>query len=277
MQFLLDTLRSVPDVIWSGVIASILTLGGVLISNSSNTKRLRVQLQHDSIEKARERLTVLRRDVYLKIVEELTRASSYLAELPHKDPSKERLAEGVQGFTVAAAKVQLVSEPKTALLANELSAAYGVLSVRLMARAMPLQSIQKNIQLQDDLWRQAQDQVKRVLAEMVRFNEARETDRQRWEALQRSFDGFSSEAASRAKARAQSWDAFNLANVEFSKQFFSDLQAIARMQIPVLAEMRRELGLATELETMQAQTEELWDKMVTELYGAFEEVRAKQP
>ena len=61
MEFLLSFLSSIPAVVWSGLIASFLTLGGVLISNRSNTNRLLLQLQHDATEKTKERTAALRR------------------------------------------------------------------------------------------------------------------------------------------------------------------------------------------------------------------------
>src|SRR5262245_49382082 len=109
-------LSSIPDVVWSGVIASILTLSGVLVSNWSNTKRLLVQLKHDADENQKERVAGLRREVYLTAAEELTKASTYLGSLPQADLAKVNAAEGLQGFFVAATKLQLVAEPTTALL-----------------------------------------------------------------------------------------------------------------------------------------------------------------
>lgn len=72
-------LKSVPDVIWSGLLASFLTLGGVLLSNRGYTQRLRLQLDHDAAEKTKERTAILRRETYLRAAEELVRVNAYLA------------------------------------------------------------------------------------------------------------------------------------------------------------------------------------------------------
>jgi hypothetical protein len=110
-----DLLKAVPDVIWSGVIASVLTLGGVFISNSSNTKTLKIQLAYDATEKDKDRKTMLRREVYLNVVEESVKANSYLASLPSLDLASTNFASGLQGFFVAAAKLELVADSKTVL------------------------------------------------------------------------------------------------------------------------------------------------------------------
>lgn len=50
----------IPDVVWSGIVAAgmtlIGTLGAVIATNWGNTKRLRLQLEHDRTEKEKERL-----------------------------------------------------------------------------------------------------------------------------------------------------------------------------------------------------------------------------
>jgi len=40
MIYLIDLLKTVPDVIWSGLLASFIPMGGVISSNISNTSRI---------------------------------------------------------------------------------------------------------------------------------------------------------------------------------------------------------------------------------------------
>lgn len=261
MTQVIEFILSIPNVVWSGVIASMLTLGGVLISNRSNTTRLRIQLQHDAIEKARDRTAILRREVYLCAVEELTKANSHLASLPQSDPGTTNLADGLQGFFGAAAKLQLVAEPKTALLVNQLVATYGELLLRLMARAIPLHNARSDISINDDLYNKAQTQVSRVLAEMTKFNEAAQVNDVVFAALRRSFDDHQAQATKYASERGAAWDEFNHLNIEFCRQLFTDMRIVGEQQIPVLIEIRRDLGLVTDLATFQQQMESQWNRM----------------
>ncbi|CAN5433128.1 hypothetical protein BH10PSE16_BH10PSE16_25220 [soil metagenome] len=261
MPQVIEFLRSVPDVIWSGLIASLLTLSGVLIANGSNTKRLRIQLQHDGAEKSRERTATLRREVYLCAVEELTKANSYLASLPQSDPTKANLADGFQDFFGAAAKLQLVAEPKTALLVNQLVATYGELLLRLMQRAIPLYKTRSDISINDDLYIKAQVQVTRILAEMAKFNEAAHVNDAVFAALQRSFEGYQAQTVKYAADRKVAWEKFNGLNVEFCRQLLTEMRTVGEQQIPVLVEIRRDLGLTTELTAFRQQMELQWIRM----------------
>jgi hypothetical protein len=265
MTVCLEIFHSIPDVVWSGIIASVLTLSGVLISNRSNTSRLRIQLQHDSSEKARERTATLRREVYLLAAEELTKANSHLASLPQADLAKTNAADGLQGFFAAAAKLQLVAEPQTALLVNRLVGAYGELLLRLLERLMPLQKAKSDIAINDQLYNKAQSEIQRVLAEMAKFNESAQVNDLVFGALQRSCSAYQSQANDYAHASQAAWTEFNTLNVKFLRQLLSDMKLIGDQQIPVLVEIRRDLGLTADLEAMRSQMEEQWARMSSQI------------
>lgn len=262
---ILEFLRSIPNVIWSGVIASTLTLGGVLIANRSNATRLKLQLKHDAAEKAKERTFNLRREVYLNTSEELSRANSKLSSLPQKDPVKGNAADIFQDFFASAAKLQLVAETKTALLVNELAATYSSMVLRVMERASPLQLIYSQIAKYDELYHKAQGEVSRVLAELARFNEEANTDKVVFEALNGSFEGFQTQATRHAEKRSECWDEYNSLNAEFARMILIEMKETGATQIPVLVEIRRELGLDTDIDAYKAQLEDLWKRMYSQI------------
>ena len=68
---MIEFLRSIPSTstIWAVILGSGLTLIGVLVSNMSNNKRLEIQLKHDSLEKTKERKSIVRHEVYLLAAE----------------------------------------------------------------------------------------------------------------------------------------------------------------------------------------------------------------
>ena len=274
MTILIEFVRSIPDVVWSGVIAAGLTLSGVLVSDWRNTSRLRMQLQHNAAENAKERTATLRRDVYLLAAEELTKATSHLASLPQSDLSKTNAANGLQGFFAAAAKLQLVAEPKTALLVNQLAADYAELLLRIVARLTPLQKTRIDISINDDLYNKAQAEVTRVLAEMAKINEAAQVNNAVFGALQRAFNGYQTQAKMYADARSTAWDAFNRLNSAFCRELLIDMRLMGERQIPVLIEIRRDLGLTAELGAFREQMEAQWTRMAAQLDAMLRAIQA---
>jgi hypothetical protein len=131
-------LRAVPNVVWSGIVASCITLLGVMLSNGSNTKRLKLQLDHDAREKSKDKVNNLRKEVYLKAVEDIEATNIHLSTLADRDLANLNMNAEIQAIGASIAKLKLVAEPETARLAGELSAAFGALFLKLMPRLVPL-------------------------------------------------------------------------------------------------------------------------------------------
>jgi hypothetical protein len=278
MNAFVGLLLSIPDVIWSGVIASAITLSGVLILDRSNTKRLQIQLKHDAAENATERNSTLRREVYLLAAEELTKVNTYLATLSQIDLTKTNAGDGLKGFFAAAAKLQLVAEPKTAVLVNQLVASYGELGMKLMGRLMPLQQSRSDISISDDLYNKSQVEVTRVLGQMATFNETASVNPLIFGALQRAFDGYQEQSTKHAADRSAAHKQFNHLYLEFSKLLIADLRIAGEQQIPVLVEIRRDLGLTSNLDEYRDQMKTQWNSMsalLDSIFSALEEGQTK--
>ncbi|WP_178118979.1 hypothetical protein [Pseudomonas akapageensis] len=265
----IEFLKSIPTVIWSGVIASGLTLMGVLISNRSNTNRLVIQLAHDAAEKKKERITNLRREVYLKVSDDMAKLSAHIMSLPNIDPADFKSQELIQSFSGGVAKLQLVAEPKTALLANELVAEYGELQMNALVRVMPAHDARSSISINDKMYEKSRAETNRIIAEMNKFVEEVNTDANRFEALNRAFDFHNGQADKYAEARDEAYDTYNRLNIEFCKQLYSDLRPILMLQIGVIIEFRRDLGLTAEIDFYKEQLEEVGARMEEAMNKAF--------
>jgi len=246
-------LSAVPPGVWSAIAGALIAFTGVLLSNASHNNRLGLQLANDSAEKSKERIATLRREVYLKAAEEIVKAGSYLAGLPQADLTKVNAGEGLQAFFGIAAKLQLVAEPKTALLVNELSSAYGELLLNVLPRLMPVQNARSDIQIQDDLYKESNAQASRVLLEISKFNESAKTDEAVFAALQRAFDWHMQTANDHGQLRNEAWERFNDAQREFCRQLVIDLRDLGDLQVRVIVEIRRDLGLTSDLDEFRIQ------------------------
>lgn len=251
---------SIPDVIWSGLIASFLTLSGVFFSNRNNTKRLLLQLKHDADESQRERTAELRRDVYLLAVEELTNANRHLATLTQIDLSKVNAADGLKGFFAAIAKLQLVTEPATSMLVNNLSAAYNELFLRMMADLTPIQNAKSDIAINESFYEKAQIEIARILSEMAKFTESAQTDQRVFTALQNAFAWNQSRADKYLDARTKAQNKLQEKNIAFYRQILAEMKVITELQIPVIKAIRAELGLNTDVDALKQQMAEQWTK-----------------
>ena len=128
LSSLITAIASIPDVIWAAVIASLLTLGGVLLTNRGSSKRLRMQLNHDSAQRDRERQMALRRDVYLPAAESVTRLQALLGSLIDLRTPDENLSRESTTHIAVISKISVIGSIKTvaavSALLNEFNSAF---------------------------------------------------------------------------------------------------------------------------------------------------------
>lgn len=262
---LLNFLRTVPDVVWSGIIASLLTFFGVMLSNGSNTKRLRIQLKHDAEEKSRERISVLRRDVYLKAIEELNRVNAKLVGLAQADFVNSNPTDDLQDFYAAASKLQLIAEPKTSILASKLVASYGMLTMRLLAKLAPLNKIKIEIDISDRAYNVATGEVNRILEKQRLLIESGVLDEIQMAALNDAYNFNSVQAKKYAEQCAVAWGEFHMRHVEYVKTVMYELKVVGEQQAPLMTAIRMDLGLTEQIEILQEHLDLQWKEMEEEL------------
>jgi len=260
MSFL-ALLKSIPDVVWSGVIASVLTLGGVLLANRSSTTRLITQLKHESVEKAKQRRAELRKDVYLAAAEESVKANAYIAALPNTDLSKPDAVTPMQGFFAAAAKLQMVADAKTALQASQLVGTYGQLLLKVMQLARPIQQAKASAQSSEQHYDEAQAEIKRILAAMTALNESGKPDPEKFAGLSRSFDFQREQGAKHAAEQQTALNQATSLHLGFLREFLPSIKEIGIKTMILMIEIRREFDVDSDSVAMEAELRAQWRRM----------------
>ncbi len=240
---------SIPINILSVAMGSIIAFGGVLISNRSHTKRLKIQLEHDSELKAIERKAAMRREVYLNAVEELVRACCYLGSLTQLDLTKINIGDGLQNFFASFAKLGLVAEEETGKAINELVIAYNDVLFKLMIKVMPISEQKDEITIINKHYDETQVEIKRLLAEMRHQNESVVQDEQVFNTLDASFKFQQKIAKDLADERNECWNKVNEYTKKFALQLMDEMKVIAELQAPVMIGIRKELDLDTNIES----------------------------
>lgn len=272
-MWIVSLIHAVPDVVWSGVIASLLTLSGVMLANRSNTKRLVLQLRHDSEEKAKQRKADLRKEVYLRAAEELVQANAYLGSLPQLDLTKVNAGDGLRGFFSAAAKLQMISEAKTAILVSDLVGSYGELLLKVLSKVQPIQRLQMDIAIRNEHYNSAQAEVSRVLATMTQLNESAKRDQAVFDALNRSCDFQRGQASRFAEERNALWKQRNLLHVTFVRELIGGLKGVGKGSIHVLVEIRRELDVGGDIDVFLEQMNKQWQRISAQLDSALDSLK----
>lgn len=247
-----DFIRSVPDVVWSGLLASGLTLGGVLISNRSNKSRLEMQLNHDSNIKSQERTASLRRDVYLDAAKKMPKALSSLIEPSDRDDSF-TVSASLSDFFSVAAQIQLVAEPMTASLVSELVSKYNDLLMRsAFSRAVLGKAISDRNGWEKKCERSVSES-ERVLLELNKLKEVPPSDSEIIGAVMGSYERYFAEAEEARLELNGAETRVRIEHLRLLKSLLPSVKEIAEFQVSVLVGIRKDLGLTSNVELLKLQ------------------------
>ncbi|UVL41764.1 hypothetical protein LOY55_06570 [Pseudomonas sp. B21-040] len=266
---LISCLKDIPNVVWSGIVASCITLLGVMLSNGSNTKRLKLQLDHDAREKSKDKINNLRKEVYLKVIEDIEATNIHMSTLVNRDLVNSNMTAEIQAITASIAKLKLVSEPETARLAGELSAAFGALFLRLIPRLMPVMEARSDIEINDSAYVNSSAEASRVMRDLHKFNEEGRQDAVIFQALQSNYDFFSAQAQQYASARALAYTVRNIRVNEFNAMLLPEMKELSKLQLKVAIAIRKDLGVSFNVADLERQLERHWAVMEAEFGNAM--------
>ena len=106
-------IEKIPATFWGVVVGSFFTITGVLLTNRSNTNRLRIQLDHDREIKKEERELTLRKEIYLAAAEAISSGIQMIGSIANLNVSYDKLMESFSEKAPAIAKVNVIANEDT--------------------------------------------------------------------------------------------------------------------------------------------------------------------
>lgn len=143
-------LSRVPDVVWSGVISALVAAGvallGVLLTNAGSLSRLKKQhdadvaasakqREHDAEQKAQDRKSLIRREVYTAAIGAAHDFLAALARLPMRPSDAADDDKELQVLLAANSKVWLVADLEGAELSRHLATQAGLAFIEILGRS----------------------------------------------------------------------------------------------------------------------------------------------
>ena len=256
-------IESVPNVIWSGVIASVITLIGVLLSNRGNTKRLHQQHEHEAQQKTKERITNIRREIYMAAVSDMSAAMSHLGTIPNMDPRKDNLTAPLVALNTTAGKCQLISEQNTSRLFGEVMKQINQLTLRMVVKAQPMFDEKIEAEYQQVLRDSAKERFDAIIADQKRLLEPGNFNEQRFNNLSEQRDKAVEEIQSHGKLMMDALDRRLNLQKQFTRDILKESEPIVLAQIPLIAALRSELELHTDISELTTRMTEGLREMQT--------------
>lgn len=105
----------IPDVVWSAIIASLLTLFGVFLTNKGNEKSQRNLLEHEKQKFLLEQKMVLKKEVFLNLASSFANVMGLITKLMNLEFSQKEIESQLSDHGGVVAKTFLVAKEKTVL------------------------------------------------------------------------------------------------------------------------------------------------------------------
>lgn len=260
-QEIFQVIKEIPDVIWSGVIAALIALTGVWLSNVSNNSRLNLQLRHDADEKSKERIYSLRSSVYLIVAEYIETTNIHLSTLSGRDLTRLDMSMELQAIGGAMAKLKLVAGAETSKIATELSNAFGSVFLKLLTCLAPVQEEKTQIEIHDKLYREATDEAKRIQHEIDKIVQNGDLDYLKYQALDSALKFKLEQSSDYAGIRSEAYKKHNVKLQEFNSHLMLEMKGVTEIQLRLMISARNDLGLASDLKELRRQLELQWSVM----------------
>jgi hypothetical protein len=178
-----NLLTQIPHAVWGALAGAILALAGVVITNWSNNKRLKIQLRHDAAERNKEREVAMRRQVYLDAAKEVVKAPQYLATLPSKDLSRVETQTELSELFARVNQVHLVGQKETVEAVSVWSIGLTKSVFGLMQHVMPMPITRNEIERLNQEVEENSTKSAEYLAQLVQRHLAGNLDESTWSVI----------------------------------------------------------------------------------------------
>jgi hypothetical protein len=250
------------------ITVGLLTYNGVKLSQVEAANRLRDELEHSRRESEKdrehaareahlERLRAMRREVYMEAAAELVNMQAYINQLPHMKLGADNGVDGMKPFQIAVERIAIVAEAQTVTMARRLSYDFTVVIAEALQFLSPALVRKGTANLKEQHVERASREMDRILSLMRNHTESGMNDPVRYNGLEL---GYNAQVTLRDAAQ-KDLEAAYADVVEAQRQYVTFLkERMMRLMVQInqlLTAIRAELGLITNQDALQAQTNQM--------------------
>ncbi len=250
----------VPDVVWAAVIASLLTLAGVLVTNRNSRLQLVARLHHDSEQRDRERAMRLKREIYVPATEAVFRLSRIINRLTDLTMTDKEISKESGDALAAIGKVQLIASNATVQAISAYMHMWGTTYMELVLQRTPLIVRKNSIDFLGTLIIKMNNEQERWIEHMKQLNLTGNNNAQVWDVVNQNFKN-SQDACSKKISEQKELMKIQQGELsEFAKLCFDKSMLLDGVIPPLLFSARDELELYIDKNEYMRQHEEYWKK-----------------
>ena len=218
-------IENIPPALYGIIIGSFLTIIGVILTNASNTKQLRIQHEHERQLKDKERDLSLRREVYLQAMEAIAAGLVAIGRVSEMDSSMEDLMRSYTDLSPKIGKVSIVGKNETikamANFQQELTGAF----LRLSAKRESFRSLNQRAGSLEKSITAYKSEMER-LAELLPANSKSKDIEQGNPEVIRDYEKLSIQTNKLEKEFEEIWEHLYPLQIQLVKESFSEVSKL---------------------------------------------------
>ena len=246
---LAELLGAIPATLWGFIVGSFLTVLGVVMTNAANTRRLRMQHEHEWKLESKERDLNLRRDVYMAAMEAIATSVATVGRVGNLNIPTDELELILTDKSPAFSRVSIVGQEATiqtmATFSSELTGTF----LRLSAKREKLGWLMQRSAVVEEKIAQVLEEQELTQAELDACRIAEPRDESTENVLEKTLT-----------LQQQRLEALRAEEKELMKQTFpaqmslvrdsvAESAALERLLVPLISLIRAELELPFEAES----------------------------
>jgi len=188
MESIIELISKVPNVVWSGVVASCLTFLGVLWTNKGNEKRQTALLEHEKQKYQSEQKLALKKEVFLNVASSFANVLEIVPKLMNLDFTQKGIETQMAGHSGIVAKSYLAAKENSVAAILNYSAETAESLMKLMKERAVVLDHKKAIEIYQSTIDSANDEKDRIISIMKELNLQGHNNQATFDYLNKSYE-----------------------------------------------------------------------------------------
>lgn len=197
------------------------------------------QLKLASIEREKS----IKKEVYLKAAEALTRTQNIISSFSNLNIPNEEITKNMVDDSGVMAKVQIVGTKETVRATTVFMAVIGTKTLDLMLERSTLLERKVTIEEVERLKIKAQQEIDRYIELMKGLNLQGNQDRGTWSVIERQIDFEKKQIGKHANTIAELWDLQGPEHIAFTRKCMDNFFEVSALLPPIILAVRNELEM----------------------------------
>lgn len=242
MEALIKLLSLIPNVIWSAVIASCLTILGVLLTNKGNANRQTALLAHETQKYQSEQKLALKKEVFLNVAASFSDVLEVIPKLMNLEFSQKDIATQTHSHSGIVAKAYLAAKEESVSEILNYSAETAEVLLDLLKDRSILLDHKKAIEIYDSTIDAANNEKNRIVSMMQELKLQGRNDPETFDYLNNCYATQNKIVEESTQSKEEQEKQLEPLHKAFMKKCISDHSRLLSMLPPMTIALRSELG-----------------------------------